>query len=155
MWCGHESCSAVASRHRGGATDVWRSLPYLTLPYQPMRAPYPFTLASLLGVSEHVVVHAVGVVCGSCVWEGGSGVQVAHPRHRAGACTLNAVGLLPVSGRGDARVAPPCPTTLCECVCRGDVYLTFPYLLARGRTRRRRREKIISKSSGGAARAEI
>ena len=40
-------------------------------------------------------------------------MQVAHPRHRAGACTLNAVGLLPVSGRGDARVAPPCPTTLC------------------------------------------
>mmetsp|Transcript_15912 Transcript_15912/g.52094 ORF Transcript_15912/g.52094 Transcript_15912/m.52094 type:complete len:429 (-) Transcript_15912:217-1503(-) len=73
----------------------------------PHTAPYPFTLASLLGVSEHVVVHAVGVVCGSCVWEGGSGVQVAHPRHRAGACTLNAVGLLPVSGCGDARVAPP------------------------------------------------
>ena len=31
-------------------------------------------------------------------------MQVAHPRHRAGACTLNAVGM----------------------VC-GDVYLTLPY----------------------------
>ena len=42
----------------------------------PHTAPYPFTLASLLGVSEHVVVHAVGVaVCGSCVWEG-EGVAV-------------------------------------------------------------------------------
>ena len=55
----------------------------------------------------------------------------------AGACLLthlhwallgmpgSAVGLLPVSGRGDARVAPPCPTKLCV---RGDVYLTSPYL---------------------------
>ena len=51
-------------------------------------------------------------------------MQVAHPRHRAGACTLNAVGLLPVSGRGDARVAPPCPTTLC--VWRRLPYLTLP-----------------------------
>ena len=50
-------------------------------------------------------------------------MQVAHPRHRAGACTLNAVGLLPVSGRGDARVAPPCPTTLC-------VWRRLPYLKA-------------------------
>ena len=63
-------------------------------------------------------------LCAGCVWEGGSGVQVAHPRHRAGACTLNAVGLLPVSGRGDARVAPPCPTTLC--VWRRLPYLTLP-----------------------------
>ena len=54
-------------------------------------------------------------------------MQVAHPRHRAGACTLNAVGLLPVSGRGDARVAPPCPTTLC--VWRRLPYLTLPLLL--------------------------
>ena len=48
----------------------------------PHTAPYPFTLASLLGVSEHVVVHAVGVVCGGVVsWsmEGRSGLQVAHP----------------------------------------------------------------------------
>ena len=57
-------------------------------------------------------------------------MQVAHtptaPRHQAGAlCTTNAVGLLPVSGRGDARVAPPCPTTLC--VWRRLPYLT-PYL---------------------------
>ena len=28
----------------------------------PHTAPYPFTLASLLGVSEHVDDHAVGVV---------------------------------------------------------------------------------------------
>ena len=33
--------------------------------------------------------------------------------------------LLPVSRRGDARVAPPFPTTS-FCVC-GDVYLTLPY----------------------------
>ena len=49
--------------------------------------------------------------------------------HRAGACTLNAVGLLPVSGRGDAKVAPPCPTTLC--VWRRLPYLTLPVLAAR------------------------
>ena len=48
-------------------------------------------------------------------------MQVAHLRHRAGACTLNAVGLLPVSGSGDARFAPPCPTTLC-------VWRRLPYL---------------------------
>ena len=36
-------------------------------------------------------------------------------------CTLKAVGLLPVSGCGDARVAPPCPTTLC-------VWRNLPYL---------------------------
>ena len=35
-----------------------------------------------------------------------------------------AVGL-PVSGRGEARVAPPCPTTLC--VWRRLPYLTLPY----------------------------
>ena len=39
-------------------------------------------------------------------------------------CTLKAVGLLPVSGCGDARVAPPCPTTLC--VGRHLPYLTLP-----------------------------
>ena len=42
--------------------------------------------------------------------------------HRASASTLNAVGLLPVSGCGDARVAPPCPTTL----WRNLPYLTLP-----------------------------
>ena len=90
----------------------------------PHTAPYPFTLASLLGVSEHVVVHALWGLCAGCVWEGGSGVQVAHPRHRAGACTLNAVGLLPqcpgVEMRGSPPLAPP------PCVC-GDVF-TLPYL---------------------------
>jgi len=88
----------------------------------PHTAPYPFTLASLLGVS-------VGVVCGSCVSEGGSGVQVAHPRHRAGACTLNAVGLLsPVRVRAwrcEGR-APPCPTSTTLCVWRRLPYLTLP-----------------------------
>ena len=55
----------------------------------PHTAPYPFTLASLLGVSEHVVVHAVGVVCGLCL--GGTCRQLgwghrAHPVwDRAGA----------------------------------------------------------------------
>ena len=45
----------------------------------------------------------------------GVGCRAAHPRHRAGACTLNAVGLLPACpGRGVARDQPgPCPTTLC------------------------------------------
>ena len=60
---------------------------------------------------------------------GAGRVQVAHPQHRpplrAGACTLNAVGLPPVSGRGDARVAPPCPTTLIF-VCVQT--FTLPYL---------------------------
>ena len=51
---------------------------------------------------------------------GGRGRLLTHV-HRASACTLNAVGLLPVSGCGDARVAPPCPTTLC-------VWRNLPYL---------------------------
>ena len=56
-----------------------------------------------------------------CLGGGGSGLQVAHPRHRAGACTLNAVGLLSldVEMRGSPPLAPP------PCVC-GDVYLTLP-----------------------------
>ena len=41
---------------------------------------------------------------------------------RTGPCTCNAVGLLS-SRRGDARVAPPCPITLC--VWRS---LPYPYL---------------------------
>ena len=46
----------------------------------PHTAPYPFTLASLLGVSEHVVVHAVGVVCGLCLRgrEWGEGQTLSH-----------------------------------------------------------------------------
>ena len=59
---------------------------------------------------------------------GGRGRLLTHDRrhvHRASACTLNAVGLLPVSGCGDARVAPPCPTTLC-------VWRNLPYLTLKG-----------------------
>ena len=51
-------------------------------------------------------------VCAGVGLSGGRGRLLTHV-HRASACTLNAVGLLPVSGCGDARVAPPCPTTLC------------------------------------------
>ena len=36
-------------------------------------------------------------------------MQVAHPRHRAGACTLNAVGLLPVSRAWRCEGRPPLP----------------------------------------------
>ena len=59
-------------------------------------------------------------VCGSWFVGRERGRLLTHV-HRASACTLNAVGLLPVSGRGDARVAPPCPTTLC-------VWRNLPYL---------------------------
>ena len=62
-------------------------------------------------------------VCAGVGLSGGRGRLLTHV-HRASACTLNAVGLLPVSGRGDARVAPPCPTTLC--VWRNLPYLTLP-----------------------------
>ena len=62
-------------------------------------------------------------VCAGVGLSGGRGRLLTHV-HRASACTLNAVGLLPVSGRGDARVAPPCPTTLC--VWRRLPYLTLP-----------------------------
>ena len=55
--------------------------------------------------------------------------------HRASACTLNAVGLLPVSGCGDARVAsPPLAPPLCVC---GEIYLTLhltPKMRVPGRT---------------------
>ena len=63
-------------------------------------------------------------VCAGVGLSGGRGRLLTHV-HRASACTLNAVGLLPVSGCGDARVAPPCPTTLC--VWRNLPYLTLPY----------------------------
>ena len=59
-------------------------------------------------------------VCAGVGLSGGRGRLLTHV-HRASACTLNAVGLLPVSGCGDARVAPPCPTTLC-------VWRNLPYL---------------------------
>ena len=47
----------------------------------PHTAPYPFTLASLLGVSEHVDDHAVGVVCGLCLGgrEWGAGCSPTAP----------------------------------------------------------------------------
>jgi len=64
-------------------------------------------------------------VCAGVGLSGGRGRLLTHVQ-RASACTLNAVGLLPVSGRGDARVDPPCPTTLC--VWRNLPYLTLPYL---------------------------
>ena len=57
--------------------------------------------------------------------EGGAGCS---PTCSGSACTLNAVGLLPVSGCGDARprVAPPLAPPLCVC---GEIYLyTLPYL---------------------------
>ena len=62
-------------------------------------------------------------VCAGVGLSGGRGRLLTHV-HRASACTLNAVGLLPMSGCGDARVAPPCPTTLC--VWRNLPYLTLP-----------------------------
>ena len=51
-------------------------------------------------------------VCAGVGLSGGRGRLLTHVQ-RTSACTLNAAGLLPVSGCGDARVAPPCPTTLC------------------------------------------
>ena len=42
----------------------------------PHTAPYPFTLASLLGVSEHVVVHAVGVCAGPVSGREGVGCRL-------------------------------------------------------------------------------
>ena len=75
----------------------------------------------LLPTGQSAIVCVRELVCR----EGGAGCSLTHV-HRASACTLNAVGLLPVSGRGDARVAPPCPTTLC--VWRNLPYLTLPYL---------------------------
>ena len=62
-------------------------------------------------------------VCAGVGLSGGRGRLLTHV-HRASACTLNAVGLLPVSGRGDARVAPPLAPPLCVC---GEIYLTLPY----------------------------
>ena len=72
-------------------------------------------------------------------------MQVAHPRHRAGACTLNAVGLLPVSRAwrcegGSPPLAPPL------CVC-GDVYLT----LARFSPRNAEASPLSSTFTPGAA----
>ena len=74
-------------------------------------------------------------VCAGVGLSGGRGRLLTHV-HRASACTLNAVGLLPVSGCGDARVAPPCPTTLC--VWRNLPYLTLPVRPQRQRPHTRR-----------------
>ena len=60
-------------------------------------------------------------MCAGVGLSGGRGRLLTHV-HRASACTLNAVGLLPVSGCGDARVAPLAPPL---CVC-GEIYLTLP-----------------------------
>ena len=51
-------------------------------------------------------------------------MQVAHPRHRAGACTLNAVGLLPVSRAWRCEGRPPLPHHF---VCVET--FTLPYLM--------------------------
>ena len=53
----------------------------------------------------------------------GCSCRFAHPRHRAGGGA--SWGSCPCPGRGDARVARPCPTTLC--VWRR-LPLTLPYL---------------------------
>ena len=62
-------------------------------------------------------------VCGSWfVWREG---QAAHLRAPGQCLHFECRGApLPVSGCGDARVAPPCPTTLCVC---GEIYLALPY----------------------------
>ena len=78
-------------------------------------------------VFAHTVSHSESFdarvrLCAGVGLSGGRGRLVLTHVHRASACTLNAVGLLPVSGRGDARVAPPCPTTLC-------VWRRLPYLI--------------------------
>ena len=56
--------------------------------------------------------------------EWGAGCSPTAPAHRAGACTLNAVGLLPVSRAWRCEGRPPPAPPLCVC---GDVYLTLPY----------------------------
>ena len=55
-------------------------------------------------------------------------MQVAHPRHRAGACTLNAVGLLLVSRAWRCEGRPPLPHHF---VCGVETF-TLPYLGALG-----------------------
>ena len=65
-------------------------------------------------------------VCGS--WFVGGEGQAAHPRAPGQCLHFECRGAhLPASGCGDARVAPPCPTTLC--VWRNLPYLTLPYLM--------------------------
>ena len=57
--------------------------------------------------------------------DGGLALAVFHRP-----CTLNAVRGAPVVRRGDARVAPPCPTT--SCVWRSLPYLTLPSIWSLG-----------------------
>ena len=68
-------------------------------------------------------------VCAGVGLSGGRGRLLTHV-HRASACTLNAVGLLPVSG--DARVAPLAPTTLCVWRNLPYLHLTLPYKMELG-----------------------
>ena len=65
-------------------------------------------------------------MCAGVGLSGGRGRLLTHV-HRASACTLNAVGLLPVSGCGDARVAPPLPHHF---VCVEKFTLPLPYLVS-------------------------
>jgi len=58
---------------------------------------------------------------------------------RTGPCTLNAVGLLSLDG--DARVAPPCPTTSRPRVCRGEEFI--PYLTLSTAERQHRNGRSI------------
>ena len=106
----------------------------LVLEKTPQTRHGPFWMsAEILCLSTHSESFGVirwpecDCVCAGVGLSGGRGRLLTHV-HRASACTLNAVGLLPVSGRGDARVAPPCPTTLC-------VWRRLPYLTCTERER--------------------
>ena len=97
----------------------------------PHTAPYPFTLASLLGVSEHVDDHAVGVVCGLCLGgrEWGAGCSPTAP----GRCLHFECRGAPARVRAwRCEGRPPLPHHFDLCVC-ADVYLTLPYHTSRGR----------------------
>ena len=88
----------------------------------PHTAPYPFTLASLLGVSEHVVVHAVEVVCGLCLGGRGVGCRLCSPT-APGRCLHFGCRGAPARVRAwRCEGGPPLPHHF---VC-GDVYLTLP-----------------------------
>ena len=96
-------------------------------PAYHFRIPLYHTTPKLIKISPNTSL--IPVKFAHC-YRSRSGVQVAHPRHRAGACTLNAVGLLPVSRAWRCEGRPPLPHHF-VCVWRRLPDLTLPYLAVR------------------------
>ena len=117
VWCGRENSSAVHGGTRCESTGrrfgfVSRILAHSLTQELVCRGGREGQVKqkSLVRFPPAVILILCEPVCLAFCQQHARALAVPSPRlslHRASACTLNAVGLMPVSGCGDARVAPP------------------------------------------------